>query len=669
MSFIGNSSQIKTTIKKGNLQEFKAKQACKAEIGEYATTNQLNNCIEKKLSGKSVKNYDELILAQKDAAPGVSVASQQEWIDAWKEKQTNIQKKNIPKEDPSSPIPLIMDKVAGLPATSTRRRFLENFANTLNDSATNEDMGFDSLNRDSYKETKRIVKNSRMLHDVASVGPETNLPSASTLLGSEEGRSVSNLQSWKPYIANAVRPISDAMGSHSDTNHGVIKDSTGTAAFFPLASVAAADHVGTHIVNEAEGAFKISQMEILQHLPSKAAGSIRHVATTLDSILSMPFDILCDVYGGLMALIQEIANLLDMALTMVVDWVMDKIGGLLDSIFPEGMMEDLLQPIQDFCNELGDLFDMLSAFPAVNFIKDILGSITTDLVGLLGGVANLMNILSSGNAAASYVGGLAGSNFGCTDEQLGLDKLAKFGSNIAKTIGTIQVIQGVFGALSGVKQGLGNLGAMITKVIPGNIGNFFKNIRNLGSIIAGLLPAGIGYIFDSLMGKICNIGRVGNVGFSVGKTMDFLGDSAFSKAMRKFASHSLVVGPLFGKTTVNTNFYARENVIGSFENSRFVSGAQGNKGVTIIGVGATSFQRPFGIAQNRAFNSRMYKSASDPTVLKSIANQQIKQGLVSAIFSNNTFTEQSQIIDESARGLRNVAFRAGQNYVDKFLNR
>jgi hypothetical protein len=342
---------------------------------------------------------------------------------------------------------------------------------------------------------------------------------------------------------------------------------------------------------------------------------------------------------------------------------------LLDSIFPEGMLEGLLEPIQELANELGDLFDMLSALPAVTFIKDILGSITTDLFSLLGGVSNLMNLLSSGNAAASYVGGLAGSNFGCTDEQLGLNKLAKFGSNIAKGLGTIGVIQGVFGTISGLGQGLGNLGNMIANVIPGNIGNLLKNVRNLGSIVAGLLPKSLGYILDSLLGKICNIGRVGNVGFSVGKSMDFLGNSSFAKAMRKFAAHSQIVGPLFGKETVNNRFYSQEEVIGSFENSRFVYGAQGNKGVTIIGPGATNFQRPFGIATGRAYTSKVYRSAPTPGIPKSVINQQIKQDLTSLIMTNSSYARQSSMIDEAAARWRNFAFATGQNYIDNIINR
>ena len=126
---------------------------------------------------------------------------------------------------------------------------------------------------------------------------------------------------------------------------------------------------------------------------------------------------------------------------------------------------------------------------------------------------------------------------------------------------------------------------------------------------------------------------------------------------------------MFGKETVNNRYYSQEEVIGSFENSRFVYGAQGNKGVTIIGPGATNYQRPFGIANGRAYTSKVYRSAPTPGVPKAVINQQIKQDLTSLIMSNSSYVRQSELIDQTAARWRNFAVRTGQNYIDNIINR
>lgn len=588
---IGNSAKITTTIGKGNLEEFKARQACKSpqELGEYATSKQLEECVKAKLLKASpARNYSELVQKQKDAPPGTSVASDEEWSQAWKAHQINNSKKNSAKEAHDDPSPLLIDKISALPPSSPKRRALENFKNTIDGNASNIGDGLDNVTRESHKEIKRLAKQSDMIRSVLN----EPLPSGNdSVEGSEEGKQVPNLQSWKPYFANAARPISDAVGSHADIDYAVAGNAAGPASFLPLSHHSHLDRILPHMTNELEGVHKTRQLEFMQHLPSKVAGSLRHLATALDSVLSVPFDLLSDVYNGLRRLIDEIADLIDAAIDLIVDYVIGLIGGLMDSIFPEGILDEVCAAIDYISSELSDVFDLLGGFPAVSAIGSFLSGITGGLTGFINGVTNVANLLASGNRALSFI---SGGRYECTAEQLGLNKLGKLANT---ALGVLRVTSAIGSLVGGSGNIIGNLGSMIKRTVRGFLSQITASIRNLASLLANILPMGIGYILDRMLARLCNVGMVGNQGYSIGDTFKSAKDDVFNMALQQFTTHTAILGPLFGKQTTKAQSWAQEAAFGSFENSQYVRGAQGNKGVTMIGPGGSLSYRPFGLYQ------------------------------------------------------------------------
>lgn len=548
----------------------------------------------------------------------------------WKSQQVSLLKRNAPKEDPSDPTPLLIDKISSLPMGSARRKSAEAIKSTLDGTAADTNSGMDSLTRESYKEIKRLTKQSYMLQKEV----KQPLPSENNIFGSEEGQRVSNIQDWRPMFINANKPVSDAIGSHSDTEHSIIKDAGGSVAFLPLAATSIIDGVGMEIVNETEGAFKINQLDLLQHLPSKITGSVRQLSTALDSILSVPFEIASDVYNGLMLLIDEISNLIDGVLSQVMNYIFGILGGLADSIFPDGMLEGLIEPILEAAGEIGELFALLGGVPAISTITGALSNISGSLVSVLRGAVGLANLLTSGSKAASYVGGLAGKSFECTSEQLGLNKINKFASNVSKGLAAVSAFEGLLGS------GIGNLGSMIKGGISNMLGSLTSNKRNFADLLSNLLPASIGKVLNTLLGKLCSLGMVGNQGYSIGNSLSSLRNNSFSKAMQKYATHYSIIAPLFGKQHTNKNGYAQESYVNLFENSRFAPGAQGHKGITMMGPGGSVFLKPFGLFQGS--NNRYNKTYSSNPV-SSRPNYQRNQSAV--VNSNMSYIEQTTILN------------------------
>lgn len=537
------------------------------------------------------RTYDELLEAQRKSdeqnGPGRTVASTQEWQDAWKAKENP---KGYPKrEDHSDPTPLLADKISSLPPESARRRSAETLKHTFDNSTSNVGGGMDSLTRESYKELTRLTKHSSMLQDSIYEQP----PSANELYGVEDGAAVSNLQGWKSSFANAVKPVSDAMGSHADTSHGVVKSPTGSDQAIPTFATAHIDKITPQFTNELDASHKAIQMDNMQHMPSKMSGSVRNLATAGDKTLSVPFELASDVYNGLLKVTDEIANLGDLVMTGINRFVISPLGGLIDGIVPKNLLKGLIGPINKLASQVGGLNQLLGGFEALKSVVGMIGSIAGGFLSILGDAAKLLAMFMPGSNPASILGGFAGASLGCTAQQLGMQQQS---SKMMTTINNAVALGAIIGNVSNNVQNFANLGnfaAMIGGSIGSNIGKNTKGIRNPSQLISSLLPKEIGKALG-MLNNLCGVGRVGNMGFSVGNLMGNLTDNAFSIMMKTHATHASILAPLNNKQSKPVGSYAQESYIDLFSSSKYVKGAQGNKGVTMHGPGGTASQKVFG---------------------------------------------------------------------------
>lgn len=552
-------------------------------------------------AGKT-KGYFDLFDAQSNASVGVTTASNADWSNAWKEQQRQNEKRNRPSEHATDPSPLLVDIISTLPAGSSRRRNYENLKLTLDGDASNVGHGLDAMTRESYQDVRRLSKQSEMLQQAL----QEPLPTQDQIIGSEEGQAVSNIQSWKPAFANANKNVSDALGSHADMDHSIAKDAAGPAAFLPTSASYLMDKTTPFLTNEVEGGFKHNQMEMLKHLPSKVAGSMRQLSTALDSVLSVPFEIASDVYNGLRMLMTQLSDLLDAIKTKLMKWGMSLIGGLVDGLFPEGLLDGVIQAVSSIAGEFSSLFDMLGGFSIVGKIKDVFSSILSgNFMSAIKSVAGLAGLLASGLGSGALLGGLAGKSIDCIERQLGLSKSGKLNKNVAKGI----ALAGILGFLPMVGKGLGNLGSIIGKGLKGLVGSAISNIRNLGGLIAGLLPVGLGYIMNKLLGKLCGVGITGNNGYSVGSIFDNHRDNTFQQYMSSYAAHASIIGPLFNKQTVPKGTYSGEANISTFDDSPYAKGTQSSKGMTMVGPGGSLSYKPFGAFQSNRTTNRQSPSS------------------------------------------------------------
>lgn len=617
-----------------------AKISINISLAATSNANNISTALGVNLSNASSSNgYFSLIDRQNSAAGNITVASNSEWSRAWKDQQTIIEKRNTPIGDHTHPGPLLIDIISGLPLNSSRRRSYENLKFSLDGMSSNVGHGLDCMTRESYRDLKRLSKQSDMIRN----GMRESLPESSNIIGLEEGKYVSNLQDWKPAFANAGKRVSDAMGSHSDMDHCISKDASGPPAFLPSSCAGLIDNISSHFTNEVEGSYKRNQLEFLQHLPSKIAGNLRHLSTALDSVLSIPFEIASDVYNGLRQLMSQISDLLDGIKTKIMGFFFSAIGGLVDGLFPEGMLDGFMDAVSSIASEFGDLFDMLGGFSVIGGIRDVLSNIISgNFLSAIGSVVNLGKMLMSGFGAGGILGGFAGSAIDCIEQQLGLGKASSLSSGLSKGLSTGIAIAGILGSLPSIGKGLGNLGSIIGNGISSLVGSVVSNIRNLGGIIAGILPMGLGFILNKLLGKLCNVGMAGNGGHSVGNTFDNHRNRTFDRCMNQYSTHSSIIGPLFNKQTVSTGSYATESSLMLFEDSVYVPGAQGTKGVTMAGPGGSIFYKPFGLGQGSYVSSVGSSYQGSPAVRSYGSNP------------NYSLAQQAASLNVSIRGLPGI---------------
>ena len=322
---------------------------------------------------------------------------------------------------------------------------------------------------------------------------------------------IAEIQDWKAQMNQTLKPM--GLGSAIGDMTELAKNPLGAPQFLTNSLVALVDKINPEFVNEMDAAYKANKLENLQHLPSKMMGSVRNLATAADAILSVPFEIMSDVYNGLMDIMESIADTVDGIISAVTDFFFGP-DGLLDSIFPISELMELFAAVGELASYVGSISQMTGGFTAVT---DIAGQVQSYASSASSALSNPLQL------AIAYIPPQATSAFS----------------------------QGM-GALRDPEQ-------LLQSALPPEISQQMQNIS-----------------------QIPGLGFVGNLGFSVGDTLDTLSDGVFTAALDQFSDKAGILGPLFNKQTTPPDVDNQEAYTDQFGYSKVREDQQTAQGITAV---------------------------------------------------------------------------------------
>jgi len=254
----------------------------------------------------------------------------------------------------------------------TKKTFFQDMAASFGGAIKGADKASKGVNAWMITQTKVLRSQSNSISEGIN-------DSANSIAGGIAGLSTKlegTVDGWKREMNQALKPVSTAIGSTVGTLETVVKNPLGAPQMLANGAIAVLDKISPGFANEVQGAFKGVEMENLANLPGQMMGSIRSLTMAADSLLSVPFTILSDIYNGLMDIMEELANLIDSAVSMIFDFFFGP-GGLLDSILPISEIMSLLESIGELASMVGGLASMAGGFPVVtNITSQITGAVS-----------------------------------------------------------------------------------------------------------------------------------------------------------------------------------------------------------------------------------------------------------------------------------------------------
>ena len=188
------------------------------------------------------------------------------------------------------------------------------------------------------------------------------------------------------------KPISSALGSSVNTATAIVRNPLGAPFIIANSMVAIVDKISPGFANKLDSEFKSVNLKNLENLPSKMMGSVKHLAFALDALLSVPFEIMSDLYNGLLDIMEALADIIDGIVSAAIQLILNNtIYAILDSV--------LLEEIMTFLNEVGELAsfvgDIASLAGGFNVITDITSQVTSYSDSFSNALSNPLQLASS----------------------------------------------------------------------------------------------------------------------------------------------------------------------------------------------------------------------------------------------------------------------------------
>lgn len=385
---------------------------------------------------------------------------------------------------------LVQEKIAS--TTGKEQAFWRKFLQTLDNSAGQVDTGLGAMTWETTRAVEEVQRVSGYIQEQIQ-SATSSIVSGISGLQADLTEGIHNSPGLPDELTSITKPISQAMGSTVNTATAIIKNPLGAPQYLANGMTAIIDKINPNFANQLDSSFKSVNLENLQHLPSKMMGSLRNLVTAADALLAVPFELLSDMYNGLLEIMDAIAELIDGLVTAALNFLVEKIiFSILDST--------LFLEIKEFLDTIGEL--------------------------------------------ASYVGGISQLSGGFAVVADVANQVSSYSSSFTSALNDpLQTAISYFPALQQAEQGFGQVTGAL---------------RDPESVLKQYLPPEISQQMQKIS-QIPGLGFVGNLGYSVGDTLDTLSNGIFATALKSYSQQAPMLGPLFNQRTEPTeNDFAQE---------------------------------------------------------------------------------------------------------------
>ena len=283
---------------------------------------------------------------------------------------------------------VVENQIKSLPKGSKKRTFLEKLLISLDNSAENISDGLGKMTHESTGLVGRIRKTT----DLFRKNIQTTTTSAVSGIRGFGTTAVSTLTGASFFPDEISKPISSAVGSSVDTATAIVRNPLGAPFILANSMVSIIDKISPEFANKLDSQFKSVNVKNLENLPSKMMGSIKHLAFAADALLSVPFEIMSDLYNGLLDIMEAMADVIDGIVSAAIQLILNNtIYAILDSV--------LLEEIMTFLNEVGELAsfvgDIANLAGGFSMITDITSQVTSYSDGLSDALSDPLQLASS----------------------------------------------------------------------------------------------------------------------------------------------------------------------------------------------------------------------------------------------------------------------------------
>jgi hypothetical protein len=136
------------------------------------------------------------------------------------------------------------------------------------------------------------------------------------------------------------------------------------------------------------GTFQKLNLDKISKAPGLLMGSVNHLITAIDNVLSVPIAFISEIYYGLMAIIKQIGGLINDLMASITNLLLD----FLDSLIPIKQIMGFLDDVGTLAGQIGGI---ASVFGGVNAITGFALKITDFTTQVNGILSNPMNLISS----------------------------------------------------------------------------------------------------------------------------------------------------------------------------------------------------------------------------------------------------------------------------------